>query len=39
VPAPAQPRLSADEREKVLEELRSGKMSIDEAMKKLHGEV
>jgi hypothetical protein len=38
-PAPAQPRLSADEREKVLEELRSGKLSIEEAMKKLHGEV
>jgi hypothetical protein len=37
-PAPTPPRMSVEKREKVLDDLREGKITIDEAMKKLHGE-
>ena len=37
-PTPAPPRLSAEKREKILSDLDEGKITIEQAMKKLHGE-
>jgi hypothetical protein len=37
-PTPTPPRMSAEKREKILDDLRQGKITIEEAMSKLHGE-
>jgi hypothetical protein len=37
-PTPTPPRMSAEKREKILDDLREGKITIEEAMRKLHGE-
>jgi hypothetical protein len=37
-PTPTPPRMSAERREKILDDLQKGKITLEEAMKKLHGE-